>query len=218
MFISSLYVFVFIYVNKYKVSITTFIMDHYTESYSKNNYKWQTGKPPGQYVGGTFVVSNTSHGYHELLKQWWDHYFTSGKVLIVSENSIVKSEFKNVYPLWDIKTTDFYDTTTDIFADICNKQNQITEKFDLIINQATLEHVYNPFQAMENLCDSLNKDGILVTHTHPPNMGYHQYPRDYFRFMKDWWYDLPKLIPNIELVEFHMHENFDVFTLYRKTA
>lgn len=191
-------------------------MSHYTEKYSKYNKEWYTEKPNGQYVGGTIIFSNLSGGYHGILKQWWDFYFTKGKVLLISESEKVKNEFKLLYPQWDIKTTDFNDKSTDIFVDLCLKENPFKEKFDLIINQATLEHLYNPFQAMENLIGALNKDGIIITHTHPPAMSYHQYPRDYIRFMKDWWYDLPKYINNIELEEFFMYQNFDVFTLYRK--
>ena len=53
---------------------------------------------------------------------------------------------------------------------------------------------------MLNLTKSLKVGGILVTHTHPPNQEYHQYPY-YFRFMIDWWIDLPKYIDGIELLE-----------------
>jgi SAM-dependent methyltransferase len=193
-------------------------MSHWTEQYSKNNLNWNTEKPPNAYVGGTFKVSNLSGGYHGLLKQWWEHYFSKGKVLLISESEKVKKEFKELYPHWEIKTTDFQDESTDILVDICSKDNPFKEKFDLIINQATLEHLYNPFKAMENLIESLNPNGIIISHTHPPRMAYHQYPRDYFRFMKDWWFDLPNYINGIVLEEFFMYENNDVFTLYKKTS
>lgn len=191
-------------------------MSHLTEGWSKYNNTWYCERPNGEYVGGTFRVSNTSGGYHKLLKQWWDHYFRGKRVLLISESAKVKEEFQQEYPHWEIRTTDCHDKTTDIFVDMCAKINPFTEKFDLIINQATLEHVYNPFQAMENLVNSLNPGGFLITHTHPPACNYHQYPRDYFRFMKDWWYDLPKYIEGIELIEFFMHNNWDVFSLYQK--
>jgi hypothetical protein len=191
-------------------------MPHFSEVYSKGNKNWNCEKPDGGWVGGTFKVSNTSGGYHGILKQWWDYYNKGGKVLLISESNRVKEEFKRSYPNWEIYTTDFFDRNTDFFVDICSKQNPFTQKFDMIINQATLEHVYNPFQAMENLIGALNINGILLTHTHAPLMEYHQYPRDYMRFMKDWWYDLPKYISDIELLEFVMSNNIDVFTLYRK--
>ena len=70
---------------------------------------------------------------------------------------------------------------------------------------------------MKNLCNLLKPTGIIVNHTHPPGFGYHQYPRDYIRFMKDWWYDLPKHLDNsIELLQVWMHRNQHVFSCYRK--
>jgi hypothetical protein len=104
----------------------------------------------------------------------------------------------------------------DYEMDICDNNFTIPEKFDLIISQATLEHLYNPFQSMVNKFNNLNKDGILVLHTHPPNMPYHSFPRDYFRYMEDWWIDLPKYIDNIRLIELYTHDNYHVFALYQK--
>jgi hypothetical protein len=197
---------------------------HSTYYFSKTNKVWDVTIYPGNYtIGGLFSVSNLSKGYHGILKQYWDHYTTGTNVLLISENNIVKDEFQSVYPNWNIHTLDNYPEIStvndvDIIGDICNQTNPITSMYDLIINQATLEHVYNPFQAMVNLINSLNVGGILVTHTHPPNQEYHQYPRDYFRFMIDWWIDLPKYIKNIELLEVYMHNNAHVFTCYRKIA
>jgi SAM-dependent methyltransferase len=126
--------------------------------------------------------------------------------------------FSSIYPTWKIYTIDiFQELKSDIIGDICKRNSPLEGlSFDIIINQATLEHVYNPFQAMENLCNSLRKNGILITHTHPPNFGYHRYPSDCFRFMKDWWYDLPKHIENIRLLYLHMNNNKHVFSCYQK--
>lgn len=155
------------------------------------------------------------------MQQWWEYYNSGVNVLLISENNKVKEDFQKIYPNWKIVTIDNYPEISkvndvDIIGDICNNNNPINDKYDLIINQATLEHVYNPFQAMNNLVKSLNTGGILLTHTHPPNQEYHQYPRDYFRFMIDWWIDLPKYISNIELLELYMHNNTHVFTCYKK--
>lgn len=195
---------------------------HINYSFSKNGNIWDENIYPGNYtIGGLFKCSNLSQGYHGILKQYWDTYNKGNDVLLISENNIVKNEFNIVYPNWNIKTLDFYPeistiNNVDIVADICKNDNPIEDKYDLIINQATIEHVYNPFQAMLNLTRSLKNEGILVTHTHPPNQEYHQYPRDYFRFMIDWWIDLPNYIPNIELLEVCMKNNAHVFTCYKK--
>jgi hypothetical protein len=193
-------------------------MEHFTEGFSKYNHKWNfdTNNNYKHFVGGLFPTSNTSNGYHGIEKQWWDFYNVGKKVLLVSEDNNVKKEFNDIYPDWEIDTIDKFSNNVDIKADICNTINPIINKYDLIINQATIEHVINPFQAMKNLIESLNINGILITHTHPPNFRYHQYPRDYFRFMKDWWFDLPIHIEKIDLLEFYMFENRNVFTCYKK--
>jgi hypothetical protein len=192
--------------------------------YSKNNNKWDLTIYPNNYtIGGLFKCSNLSGGYHGILKQYWEHYNKGTDVLLISENNKVKEEFSNFYPNWNIETIDCYPEIStvndvDIIGDICNFETPLKKSYDLIINQATLEHVYNPFQAMFNLSKSLNFDGVLVTHTHPPNQEYHQYPRDYFRFMIDWWIDLPRYINDIELVELHMRNNAHVFSCYKKIS
>jgi SAM-dependent methyltransferase len=198
-------------------------MEHYNAHFSSKNLNYASGD---SWIGGKFVVRNISTGYHKIMIDYIDKYIdtnTELKVLLVSENNTVKQDFNNVYPKWDIDTIDLYpeiskDNNCDILGDICSYMNPIPidNNYDLIINQATLEHLYNPFRAMENLTSKLKNDGLLVSHTHPPGFQYHQFPRDYFRFMKDWWYDLPKYISNIELKELYMHQNRHVFTLYQK--
>lgn len=198
--------------------------EHNNYSYSKYGKKWDERIYPGQYTtGGLLKCSNLSKGYHGILKQYWEYYNKGKDVLLISENNVVRDEFKQLYPSWNIKTLDNYPEISsvkndvDIVGDICSrKKDWCVEKFDLIINQATLEHVYDPFQAMLNLTGALNTNGILVTHTHPPNQEYHQYPRDYFRFMIDWWIDLPNHVDDIELLEVCMKNNAHVFTCYRK--
>ena len=154
--------------------------------------------------------------------QWLNHYNKGNNILLVSETDKVKNEFKLEYPQLNFYTIDFFPelqtNTVDYKIDICNMNKEsINIKFDVILNQATLEHVYNPFIAMKNLTTLLNKDGVLLTHTHPPGFGYHQHPRDYIRFMKDWWYDLPKFLDNeVELSQLFMDKNTHVFTCYKK--
>ena len=195
-------------------------MTHLNYLYSKYNKEWDTNLYNWG-IGGLFEVSNLSEGYHGILKQYWDTYNKGNDVLLISENNKVKKEFSDKYPNWNIHTIDFYpeistNNDVDIIGDICNPINPILNTYDLIINQATLEHVYNPFQAMLNLTKSLKNEGILVTHTHPPSFPYHQFPRDYMRFMIDWWIDLPKYIDNIELLELYMKDDRHVFSCYKK--
>lgn len=136
----------------------------------------------------------------------------------------MKREFEGEYGNWEIETLDYYPELNpglegpDVVGDLCAKVSpMVSKRYDVIINQATLEHLYNPYGAMANMCDALREGGIIVSHTHPPGFEYHRYPSDYFRFMKDWWYDLPRYETDVELLELYMHDNRHVFTCYKKT-
>lgn len=190
-----------------------------TEKFSKSNNNWNLTIGTDESVGGHFCLPNSSCGYHGILKQFWDYYHKGNKVLLISEGSKVKNAFKTHYPSWDFTTLDFFPGIQpgdiDIVADLCTHKFSDTS-YSLIICQATLEHVINPFQAMSNMIDGLEQNGILVVHTHPPGFPYHAYPRDYLRFMKDFWYDFEKFNGKCELLELVQVKNDHVFSCYKK--
>ena len=172
--------------------------------------KWSYAKK-GYWVGGRFDAPNLSRGFHGIMRQWWEHYTgDSPTVLLVSETNKTKEVFQQHYPSWDITTLNM-DGDADITLDITIP---LSGKFDLVINQAMLEHCYDPFGAMKNMFNILNKGGHLISHTHVPGVAIHRYPRDYFRFLPDWWEDLPNRF-NVMLVE-HWEDKEHVFTCYRR--
>ena len=77
----------------------------------------------------------------------------------------------------------------DILFDICDEvDSSLLEKYDKIICMAILEHVYNPFLAVENLKKMLKKNGTIYGYV--PYLFYYHAPnnlkfQDYFRFSKD---------------------------------
>ena len=77
----------------------------------------------------------------------------------------------------------------DIVFDICDKlDDSLENKFNKIICLTILEHVYDPFKAVNNLRSMLRKEGIVfgyvpfLFHYHAPSDLKFQ---DYFRFSKD---------------------------------
>ena len=60
-------------------------------------------------------------------------------------------------------------------------------KFDLIVSQAMLEHLIDPFKHVVDLSQMLNPGGKLILHTHVPGFAYHRYPIDCVRFFPDWF-------------------------------
>lgn len=195
--------------------------NHFTEYWSYYGKEWDYNLYENFWVGGYFPVPNISSGYHGIIKQWWDFYNGNkfSDVLFVSEGNDVKGAFKETYPNWQLKTTDKYfelQSEPDIVANLCEPKSLPENSFDLILCQATFEHIYDPWTAIKNLLGSLKTNGTLIIHSHPPAFGYHSIPRDYFRFMKDWWYDIPYHLDGVQMLEFYMQNNFHVFAAYKK--
>ena len=103
--------------------------------------------------------------------------------------------------LQTIDANDFGDYP-DIICDICADINGLENKYDKIICLAVLEHVYNPFKAIENLRLMLKDNGIiygfvpyLYKYHAPMDLKY----QDYFRFSKDTLAYLFKDFSDVEL-------------------
>lgn len=60
-------------------------------------------------------------------------------------------------------------------------------KFSLIISQAMIEHLIDPFKHASDLVSLLDYGGILVIHSVLPGFFYHRVPIDCFRFYPDWF-------------------------------
>ena len=73
-------------------------------------------------------------------------------------------------------------------------------KFDLIISQAMLEHLIDPYKHVRDLYNSLNKNGYLILHTVLPGFQYHRYPIDCMRFFPDWFEEVGKRL-NLEVCD-----------------
>jgi len=97
----------------------------------------------------------------------------------------IKIKSKNIETL-DVNKFDDY---PDIIFDLCdNLDSSLEKKYNKIICLAILEHVYNPFKAVENLKNMLTEDGVIYGYV-PFLYHYHAQEnlkfQDYFRFSKD---------------------------------
>lgn len=73
------------------------------------------------------------------------------------------------------------------YVDIVAKAESIpceNESFDIIVTQETLEHVSDPFKAMEEIKRLLKKEGKAYIQL-PFIIGYHPGPTDFLRFTKE---------------------------------
>ncbi|MCB1784302.1 MAG: methyltransferase domain-containing protein [Alphaproteobacteria bacterium] len=81
-----------------------------------------------------------------------------------------------------------YNDYPDYICDICDSSTFPEEKYDGIICNAVLEHVYDPFTAVKNLHEALKPEGYLLAYV-PYLYRYHA-PKDltfqdYYRYSRD---------------------------------
>ena len=110
-----------------------------------------------------------------------------GKILDVGRSSrLAKEQFKG----GQAATLDItqYEDYPDIVDDLCNPQRLGSEEYDGVICISVLEHVYDPFAAVENLRNSLKPGGLFIGYT-PFLFRYHGPKslafKDYYRFSRD---------------------------------
>lgn len=105
----------------------------------------------------------------------------------------MREDFKKIN-CKEIKTLDinifknYPDIQFDLSEEVDIETTELYERFDAIICLAVLEHVYNPFIAIQNMKKMLKRNGIIygyvpfLYHYHAPQDLYFQ---DYYRYTKD---------------------------------
>lgn len=106
------------------------------------------------------------------------------RTLLAGEGRQAAVELAKVMPLGDSCTAGVLDV--DYPWNFEEKPPEIG-RFDLIISQAILEHLINPYQHILDLSNLLNTNGYLLLHTVTPGFVYHRYPIDTCRFFPDFF-------------------------------
>lgn len=107
--------------------------------------------------------------------------------LLPGEHNGLKSVYANLLniPENEIKTTGLSDNV-DYHWNFENRPPNFGH-FSIIISQAMLEHLIDPYKHVRDLFDALEPGGHLILHTDIPGFQYHRYPIDCFRFFPDWF-------------------------------
>jgi SAM-dependent methyltransferase len=169
----------------------------------------------------TLIFNNSSRNvcgrfYGEIIKILVDLKLNPENILLDGDNKSVVAQFKerlnfNKSTVSTVGLGGDFDYLWN-FEDDCPKE--LTNNFDLIISQAMIEHLINPFKHLEDLSKLLKNDGYLIVHSVMPGYTYHRYPIDTVRFFPDWFeFSAKKLGLKVErkfLKDFHL------FYLFKK--
>ncbi len=123
--------------------------------------------------------------YHGEIIRWVQKLSPAPKrTLLAGEAKQAAAKLAKVMELGEVTTAGVLDVDMD-----WNFEEKPPEMgtFDLIVSQAILEHLLDPYQHMLSLSDLLAAGGYLLVHTVTPGFVYHRYPIDAYRFFPDFF-------------------------------
>lgn len=158
-------------------------------------------------------AQNSSQGFHGVLFGYIEKYIKEGNsILLISEPEKVIPVFKERFP--DAGYISNREHTGGAYTDLNIEKEYCADRADIILCQAVLEHICNPFGAIHNLRRMTNKNGYIFIHTHNIKMQYHAYPIDCLRYYKDFFVNITEYI-NLKLIEYD-EWNEHIFIAYQK--
>lgn len=147
---------------------------------------------------------NLAGQIHFALQTFWEslEQGLGARCLLVSESQGTSTYLSDRYRNTEFLSCDLFTelheqsrgrdfTKPDFVWDVNDPPVASVGKFDSVIANALLEHVIDPVRAMTNMAQYLSRGGRLYVMTHTPSFHVHRYPRDYLRFNRDFWEDLP---------------------------
>ncbi len=169
----------------------------------------------------SFNLSNESqYFYWEIVKLVSDITDTPlTRVLLPWENDVSKEEIRN--GLKDIIgkseiVTAWLSSGVDYTWDFEEALPENIWKYSLIISQAMMEHLVDPYKHMKDLSSLLEEEGYLIVHTVMPGFMYHRHPVDTIRFFPDWFEEVAsKKRLNLKIVSKYVRD-FHIFYMYKK--
>ena len=160
-------------------------------------------------ISGLPSESGVYHG--ELVK--WAKDVSPNNVLFVGENKPTAHILKSIIQAPEVHTAGLGDAEFE-----WNFENDAPEElmqgFDLIVSQAILEHLLNPYKHLSDLRSLVGENGYIVLHTVMPGFSYHRHPIDSVRFYPDWFEEAGKRI-GLRAVKKRINDNH-IYYMYQK--
>lgn len=128
------------------------------------------------FVKKIYADHNNSKAVKQAMCRMLESIPTNGKGLNIGAGKTkIDSRIKNMEILPETGI-DYVGSVEDIPID--------SNEFDIIICQEVLEHVKNPWKAVQEIQRVLKKDGLAYIQL-PFTIGFHPCPNDYWRFSKE---------------------------------
>ena len=131
-------------------------------------------------------------------------------LLLPGENDAIKNIYKDHFKIPMVINAGVHEGM-DYFWDF-ERSPPDMGKFKLVVSQAILEHLINPYKHMEDLSQMLDKGGYLIVHSVMPGYFYHRWPVDCQRFYPDWFEEMAKRL-NLRIVSKHLYKGH-IFYMY----
>lgn len=117
----------------------------------------------------------------------------SKNILLDGDTKLVAKQFQKRFDLLNseiltVGIGDKFDYDWNFENDVPN--GLASKKFDLIISQAMMEHLIDPYKHLKDLITLMDRNGYLIIHTEMPGYNYHRYPVDTVRFFPDWFEEI----------------------------
>jgi len=110
-----------------------------------------------------------------------------GKILFAGDRNDVKQIWSKFFPKEQMVTCGLHDMDYQWNFEFSPPESLRGMKFRLIVSQAMIEYLIDPFKHISDLVSLLDHGGILVINSVLPGFFYHRVPIDCFRFYPDWF-------------------------------
>ena len=157
-------------------------------------------------------ANNLSGGIWDNLLEMLKEHGIGKSCCLVAEDPCVEPLFRNWFPKVEFGYVGVSNMEYELDLNI---PIEIEKQYDSVFSQALIEHVCNPFMAIQNMASLCNTGGIIVIHTVSLRFGIHRFPVDCVRFLPDFWTEMCKYV-DIELIDYQMFKQH-VFVTYKKT-
>lgn len=179
-------------------------LKEYTKIYGefdKNNYdKYSVNNLPNE----------SGFCYGELVK--WSKDINPRCVLLVGEIKSTARILKEKINAFEVLTSGL--SNVDYKWNFEEDLPKIEKRFDLILSQAILEHLLNPYKHLQDLTNMIASKGYIIVHTVMPGFPYHRYPIDSVRFFPD-WFEESAIRLGLKVIRKRMNDTH-IFYMYQK--